>query len=567
MAHAWEKSYPAGVNWNLDLPPLDLVSFFNETTAKFTSRPCFDFMDKLVTYGEFRQMVDRAAKGFQKLGVGPGVHVGLFLPNTPHYPIAFFGILKAGGVVVNYSPLDAERELKFKIEDSQTDIIVTLGLNALYPKMAGFLGSTRLKKIVVGGVEDFLPFPKNLLFPLARRKDISAIPADDRHIRFKALLDNDGSFKPVPVTDPGETLAALQYTGGTTGTTKGAMLTHQNFTATLRLYGHWSDSDGSLKQGEERVLAVLPLFHIYGLSALMLRALHVGSLMVLHPRFELEAVVRDLVKKRITVFAGVPTMYTGIANHPRIAEMNLSGLKQCACGGAPLPLEVQEKFEQLTGIKVSEGWGMTETAPAGAATPLVGLRKKGSCGLPLPRIEISVVDVDDPDKVLPLGQRGEICIKGPNVMKGYWNKPAETAEAFRGGHFHTGDIGYLDEDGFMFLVDRKKDMILSGGFNVYPRNIEEAIYEYPAVEEVTVIGIPDAYRGQAAKAFVKLRAGAKPFTIEELNAFLKDKLGKHELPAAVDFRAELPKTPVGKLSKKELYEEEQAKRDAGARAA
>ncbi|WP_430398062.1 long-chain-fatty-acid--CoA ligase [Ferrovibrio sp.] len=559
----WEKSYPEGVQWALSLQPRPIWSLLDEAVAKFAPKPFLEFMGKTLTYAAVSDLVDRAAKGFQQLGVGPGVHVGLFLPNTPHYVICFFGILKAGGRVVNYSPLDAERELRYKIEDSQTDIICTLDLNALYPNIAKMLGSTRLKKIVVGGLPDVLPFPKNFLFPLVKGKEIAAVPKDDRHVRFKDLVANDGRYTPHPVKDPTDEVAILQYTGGTTGQPKGAMLTHTNVVATVQMYLTWANARPDLlKEGEERVLIVLPMFHIYGLSAVLLRFIAIGAELVLHPRFELKAVVEDLHKKKITVFPGVPTMYAAINNLQNLKDYDLSSLKFCGSGGAPLPVEVQDKFEQTTGCKMIEGWGMTETAPAGTQTLMDGDRRKGSCGLPLPGLIMEIVDVEDPLKVLGVNERGEICIRGPNVMKGYWNKPEATEEAFAGGRFHTGDVGYMDEDGFIFIVDRKKDMILSGGFNVYPRNIEEAIYEHPSVEECTVVGVPDEYRGQSAKAFIKLKPGAAAISFDDLKSFLKDKLGKHEMPAAMEIREALPKTLIGKLSKKELVEEEKKKYEA-----
>jgi len=555
----WEKSYPAGVTWTQNFQARPIWTLLDDAVARFAPQPFLDFMGKKYSYAAISDLVDRAAKGFQQLGVGPGVHVGLFLPNTPHYVICFFAILKAGGRVVNYSPLDAERELRYKIEDSQTDIMVTLDLKALYTNIGKMIGTTRLKKVVIGRLPDVLPFPKNLLFPLAKGKEIAQIPKDDKHVRFADLVANDGRYTPHPVKDPAEEVAILQYTGGTTGQPKGAMLTHGNITATVHMYASWIAEGMNLEDGKERVLMVLPMFHIYGLSAVLLRMLVIGAEFILHPRFELKAVIEDLHKKKISIFPGVPTMYAAIVNMPTIKDYDLSALKFCASGGAPLPVEVQDKFEEITGHKMIEGWGMTETSPAGTQTVYGGKRKRGSCGLPLPGVTIEIVDVDDPLKVKGVNETGEICITGPNVMKGYWNKPEATAEAFAGGRFHTGDVGYQDEEGYIFIVDRKKDMILSGGFNVYPRNIEEAIYEHPGVEECTVIGIPDQYRGQSAKAFIKLKPDAKPFSFDELKTFLKDKLGKHEMPVDMEIRAALPKTLIGKLSKKELVEEEKTK--------
>ncbi|WP_417514246.1 AMP-binding protein [Minwuia sp.] len=562
----WIGSLPPGVKWDAEIETFPVQQILDDAVAQWPERNALDFMGKTISYGDLSDMVDRAAKGFQALGVGPGVHVGLFLPNTPHYVVCFYGILKAGGTVVNYSPLDAAKVLEHKIEDSQTDIMVTLDLVALYPQMAAMLGKTRLKKIVYGSLTDVLPWPKSWLFPLVKGKEIAKVPSDERHVSYKKMLANDGKFDKHPIADLNETIAVLQYTGGTTGLPKGAMLTHANLTSATSMYVVNNGGDEpTLEGGKERILAVLPLFHIYALQINMLLAMRFGAEIVLHARFELDAVMKDLEAKKPTMFPGVPTMFTAIVNYPGIEKMDLSSLKFCASGGAPLPIEVAQKFERLTGCKLAEGWGMTETSPAGVSTPITGDPRPGSCGIPMPGIDFKFIDVDDPTKTLPMGERGEICIKGANVMKGYWNKPEATAESFTDdGFFRTGDVGYMDEDGFLYIVDRTKDMILCGGFNVYPRNIEEAIYQHPSVEEVSVIGIDDEYRGQAPKAFIKLKDGAEGFTLDELKAFLKDKLGKHEMISDMDIRAELPKTLVGKLSKKELYEEEEKKRAAKA---
>lgn len=562
-AFPWEKSYPKGIRWALDVPNKSLQDLFDESCARFAARPALNFMNKRLTYAELKNLTDSFAKGLQKLGVGPGVKVGLYLPNSPHYPIAFFGVLKAGGTVVNYSPLDAERELRHKIEDSHTDIMITLGLNALYPNIAKFAGTSRLKKIIVGDLQHFLPFPKNFLFPLVKKKDIAQWPKDGLHMSFREVLADGADYKRHPV-NPAQDIAVLQYTGGTTGVPKGAMLVHRNIVAAHKTYDVWTAGGDKplFIPGQERILGVLPFFHIYALTVVMMIGLMGGAEIVMHPRFELDAVMKDLQDKKITIFPGVPTMYAAIINHPKIKDFDLTSIKFCNSGGAPLPVEVKERFESLSGCKLVEGWGMTETAPAGTANPLDGTGRNGSAGLPMPGIEIQIRDIEDGAKIMALGEKGEICIAGPNVMKGYWNKPEATAQSFTDGFFHTGDIGYIDHDGYVYIVDRKKDMILSGGFNVYPRIIEEQVYLHPSVAEVTVIGIPDEYRGQSAKAFVRLRDGAAAFTLDELREFLKDKLGKHELPAALEIRDQLPKTMIGKLSKKELIEEEMQKFEA-----
>lgn len=559
----WEKSYPKGVKWEIEIEEKPVYSLLDEAVKKWPNQYAIDFMDKRITYAELNDMVDRAAKGFRELGVKEGVHVGLYLPNTPHYIVCFFGILKAGGTVVNYSPLDAKRELRHKIEDSNTDFIVTLDLEVLYPNIAAMLQETRLKKIIVGCLKEVLPFPKNFLYPLVKSKEISKVPNDDQHITFKKLLANDGKGTASPVADPAEQVAVLQYTGGTTGLPKGAMLTHKNLIAACQqLRAMQQGEDAVLIDGAEKVLAVLPLFHIYALTVIMNFGIAGGAEIILHPKFELDDVMKDIDKKKPTMFPGVPTMYMAIANHPEISKYDLSSLKFCASGGAPLPVEVQDLFQKVTGCRLLEGWGMTETSPSGTSTPMTDKQIAGAAGVPVPGVEIRILDVDDKSKIMPTGEIGEITIKGPNIMKGYWNKPEATEASFIGDFFLTGDTGFIDEEGYMHIVDRTKDMITSGGFNVYPRIIEEAIFEHPAVAEVTVVGIPDDYRGESAKAFIKLTPSGKEFTLEELREFLADKLGKHELPTAVEFRPELPKTLVGKLSKKELVEEEKLKYEA-----
>ena len=559
MGHIWEASYPDEIKWDMDLNTGTIQGILDEGVKKWPDKVLCDFMDKTFTYSQINDMVNRAAKGLKSLGVGPDVHVGLFLPNTPHYVVMYFAILRAGGRVVNYSPLYAVREIQHQIEDSETDILVTLDLAALYPQAAAQLDTTRLKKLIVCSMPEILPFPKSLLFPLARKKDIAKVPKDDRHIRFKDLLNNDGVYEQHVVKDPAEEVAVLQYTGGTTGVPKGAMLTHENITASSEMAGTWTTI--FLKEGEETVLAVLPFFHVYAMTVVMIGAVGMGSRMIIHPRFELDDVMRDIGKKKVTAFSAVPTIFTAMINHPEIGKYDLSSLKVCGSGAAPLPVEVMNKFEELTGCRIIEGYGLTETSPAASTNPVVGTRKPGSVGVPLPGTIFEITDLEDPDKVLGVGEKGEVCITGPQVMKGYWKKEEATEKALQGGRFHSGDVGYIDEDGFVFLVDRQKDMILSGGFNVFPRNIEEAIYENPDVAECTVIGVPDEYRGQAAKAFVVLKPG-KSWDLETMKEFLADKLGKHEIPRDLELRDDLPKTAVGKLSKKELYEEEEAKRAA-----
>jgi long-chain acyl-CoA synthetase len=556
MSEPWEKSYPPGVSWRAPLPPPRPVESFLIAAARdYPEVAAIDFYDRIISYRELLDLTRRAAKGFRALGVGPGVQVALHLPNAPHFTICLFAVLMAGGRVVPFSPLAAPRELAYLLKDSEAAVVVTLGLPTLYPQIAQLKGKEKLRAVVVASLEDFLPAAavRAMAGPPAER-----IPGPGSEIDFRQLVDNDGDVAP-PARGPlGDEIACLVYTGGTTGEPKGAMLTHANLCAVVDVRNRWLGD--IVRAGDEKTLMVLPLFHIFGLSIVQLVAIDKAATLVLHLKFDAERALADIARKKITVFPGVPTMFAAMVNHPRIKEFDLSSLRQCGSGGAPLPMEVMTRFEAVTGIAPAEGYGLTETAPVATFQRLDEAPHLGSVGLPAPLTRIDIVDLDTGMTPLPLGERGEICVTGPTVMKGYWKKPEATAEAFRGGRFHTGDIGVMDRDGYVTIVDRKKDLIISGGFNVFPRNLEEAIYEHPAVAEVTVIGVPDPYRGQSAKAFIALKPGASPFTLEELKGFLAERLARYEMPAEIEFRASLPKTAVGKLSKKELVAEELAKR-------
>jgi len=558
----WIKSYPSGMRWDLSIEPMPVQQIIEDAATTWPDNPALRFSGRQISYRELDALSSQAAEGLQQLGVKPGVHVGLFLVNSPHYPIAFFGVLKAGGTVVNYSPLDAAKVLEHKIEDSRTDVLITLDLAALYPQMAGMLGKTRLQKLVVGSMAEMTGAPDKVSAQLKADKQTVDVPQDAHHVSFAALLDNDGKYKRHPVADPTDTVAVLQYTGGTTGLPKGAMLTHANLWAAVQQCVETCNlTPPVLQEGKERMLAVLPPFHIYALTVNMLFGLRLGAEVIQHVRFDPKAALADISGQKVSIFCGVPTMFTALISDPDTPKHDLRSLKYCNSGGAPLPVELGKRFNELTGTWLAEGWGMTETSPTGTYSPIVGARKAGSCGLPSPAITIKMLDLENPTRYVPLGEKGEMCIKGPNVMKGYWNKPDATAESTTfDGFFRTGDVAYMDEDGFVFIVDRCKDMLLCSGFNVYPRVLEEAIYQHPAVREVAVIGIDDEYRGQSPKAFVTLKPDAEPFTLKDLQAFLKDKLGKHEMVQALDIRAELPKTPVGKLSKKDLIDEEERKK-------
>ncbi|MBR1204705.1 MULTISPECIES: dicarboxylate--CoA ligase PimA [unclassified Bradyrhizobium] len=545
MTYPGEQYYPKGVQWSDEITRGTLPDLLSNAAAEFGARPVLEFRDQQISYGELEALVETAAAAFMRAGYGKGTSVALFLGNSPDHPINFFGALKAGARVVHLSPLDGEIALSHKLSDSGARVLVTSNLSALLPTALKFLAKGLLDRLIVCEDDNWgkVGTPQ------------TALPDNPAIITHRQFID--GAVKPSqwPAVDV-EDVALLQYTGGTTGLPKGAMLSHGNLTAAVSIYDVWGKPGRLERNAIERVICVLPLFHIYALTVVLLSVIRRGHLISLHQRFDVEAVMRDIEVKRATVFPGVPTMWIAIASLPDLDKRDLSSLVVAGSGGAPLPVEVAKIFERRVGMKLKSGWGMTETCSPGTGHPKEGPEKPGSIGLMLPGIEMDVVSLEDPTKLMPVGEVGEIRIRGPNVTKGYWNRPAETAEAFVGDRFLTGDIGYVDADGYFYLVDRKKDMIISGGFNVYPQMIEQAIYTHPAVQEVIVIGIPDDYRGEAAKAFIKLRDGEKVFSIDELRAFLTGKVGKHELPAAVEFVDELPRTPVGKLSRHELRQQQ-----------
>ena len=541
MTHPGEQFYPEGVRWDDPLARGTLPGLLSEAAAEFGARPAIEFRDRAISYAELEALAEIAAAAYLRAGYGKDTSVALFLGNSPDHPANLFGALKAGARVVHLSPLDGERALSHKLNDSGARVLVTSDLAALLPTALKFLEKGLLDRLIVCE-DDHWGAVGNPRVPIPLHPAITTFAA------FVQGAARPSQWPQISADD----VALLQYTGGTTGLPKGAMLSHGNLTSAVSIYDVWSKKARLERNAIERVICVLPLFHIFALTVVLLSSIRRGNLISLHQRFEVDAVMRDIEVKRATAFPGVPTMWIAIAALPDLDKRDFSSLVSCGSGGAPLPVEVARIFERKVGMKLKSGWGMTETCSPGTAHPEGGPDRPGSIGLMLPGIEMDVVALDDPRKILPPGEVGEIRIRGPNVTQGYWNRPQETREAFAGDRFLTGDIGYMDRDGYFYLVDRKKDMIISGGFNVYPQMIEQAIYEHPAVHEVIVIGIPDDYRGEAAKAFVKLRSGANSFSLDELKAFLAGKLGKHEIPAALDFVDELPRTPVGKLSRHEL---------------
>lgn len=554
--YPWERSYPEGLAWDAPIEARPVTALLDDAVAANPESFCTNFRGKRLRYREIGGMVNRAAAGFQALGVGKGTKVGLLLPNCPYSIVCFYAVLKAGGSVVNVNPLYTSREIDRQLADAGAQFLVTLDLKALYDKAAPCLaGKSRPEKIVVCPMGSILRLPERLLFDLLKRREIADVPDDDRHLSIGDLTDNDGNMTPVEIA-PEQDIAVLQYTGGTTGSPKAAGLTHANVHANVMQLALWTTGTGI---GREKMLGVLPLFHSFGMTSVMNLGVHVGAEIILLPNFQTAKVLQTIQRYRPTVFMGVPTMYSALNEARDIGKYDLSSLKYCISGGAPLPHELQRRFEERSGCTLVEGYGLSEASPVCTSNPLTAPGKPGSIGLPLPGTVVEIVSVEEPDRLMPQGEMGEVCVTGPQVMSGYIDRPEETEQALRGGRLHTGDVGYLDADGYVFIVDRIKELILSSGFNVYPRLVEEAIYEHDAVEEVAVCGVPDRHRGEIVKAFVKRRQG-ESVTAAELKEFLKERLASFELPRKIEFRDELPKTMIGKIDKKTLLAKE--KRDA-----
>ncbi len=546
-AHAWEKSYPANIDWRASITAKSLPELFDDAVATHGVRVCMSFRGRQYRYREVGRLVDKAAKGLQKLGVRRGIKVGLVLPNCPYAVVCFFAVLKAGGTVVNINPLYSRFEIARQAADADIRIIVSLDVKALYDKVSAAVEAPGgVEKLVICQMKGALRFAEKLVYGLFKSAETANVSEDESHIFFEKLIDNDGAFHPATI-DPPTDVAVLQYTGGTTGTPKGAALTHANLCANAQQLALWAPD---AQRGSEKSLAVLPLFHSFGMTAVMNLGFMLGAELVLLPRFSTTEVLAAIDKEKPTIFIGVPTMFSALLEHRDIGKYDLTSLTYCISGGAPLPQTLQRRFEEIAGCRLVEGYGLSEASPVCTVNPLSG-GKPGSAGLPLPGTVIEIVALDNPDRLLGTGERGEICISGPQVMAGYANRATENVEAFRGSRLHTGDVGYLDEDGYLFIVDRIKDLILSSGFNVYPRQVEEAIELHPAVAEAAVRGVPDAHRGELIKAYVKLRE-TMTLGAPELREFLTERLAPFEMPRRIEFRDSLPRTFMGKISKKDL---------------
>lgn len=541
----WEETFPEIANWNAPIRETTIPAIFDAAIAKSGDRPAITFRDTTLTYNDLAGRVDKLAAGLRRLGVKQGDQVALYLPNTPYHPITFFAAMKLGARIVHLSPLDSMRELAHKLQNSGAETLVTTNFGNLLTTAQRLLQEGTVKEILVG--DDAVWGKEDTAEP---------IPEIDGMISLSDLFI-DFPDEVWPTITP-EDIAVIQYTGGTTGLSKGAILTHGNLTAAVSMF-HAITPSADFKAGEERVICVAPLFHIFGLSGIMLSHLAYGNEVVLFTRFDAETIVHEIETNKATIMPGVPTMWIAIANLPDIQSRDLSALKDARSGGAPMPADVQKQLEKMIGRRILGGWGMTETSPAGTRLVPGEPGPAGLIGIPYPGIDMRIVSQDAPGQALGIGEIGEIAIRGPNVFKGYWNNKTATEEAFVDGYFLTGDIGLMDAKGQFSIVDRKKNMIISSGFNVYPASIENAIYDHPDVKEVIVIGVPDTYRGQAAKAFIVLKSGRSEMTIDELRLFLKDKVGKHEMPVALEYRENLPRSPAGKLLARDLIEEEKTK--------
>lgn len=552
----WLKHYPPQIPHTLTYGETSLQQLLKNTAEKYPNKTAIHFNGKELPYRELYESALKFAGYLQKIGIKKGDRVAIMLPNTPQSVISFYGVMMAGGIVVQTNPMYTERELAFQMKDSGAKAIVALDI--LFPRIKKIQGETELEHVIITAIKDYLPFPKNLVYPFIQKKQygfsVKVEHKGNDHL-FTEIMKHPALQEPIMKINFEEDLAILQYTGGTTGFPKGVMLTHKNLIANTKMCQAWLYK---CREGEEIVLGALPFFHVYGMTTVMILSILQASKMVLIPKPDPEVLLKTIQSQRPTMFPGAPTMYIGMLNHPDLSKYDLSSIDSCISGSAPLPVEVQEQFEKLTGGKLVEGYGLTESSPVTHANLLWdGERVKGSIGLPWPDTlaEIRSVETGEP---LPVGEIGELVVKGPQVMKGYWNRPEETQEVLKDGWLHTGDMGYMDEEGYFYIVDRKKDMIIASGYNIYPREIEEVLYEHPAVKEVVVAGVPDPYRGETVKAYIVLKEGAT-VTEEELNKFARKNLAAYKVPRKYEFRDELPKTTVGKILRRQLVEEEKRK--------
>ncbi len=553
MDRPWFKHWPEGVAKTIDYPRMGVPALLARAAKEHPDAVATRFYGREMTYRELDAAASRFAGGLRRIGVKPGDRVSVLMPNCPQFVVAFFGVIRAGGVVVQTNPLYTPRELAEMYNDSGVETVVCVDL--YFKNVAKARESTGVKRVVVTDIKEYLPGLLAALYPIKKKKDHGkiVIPQAPWVHGFQDLLASE-PFSREP--EDLDSVAVLQYTGGTTGTPKGAMLTHRNLVVNAHQAIAWFPG---LAPGRERFLCAIPFFHVYGLTTALLGPIVIAAAMVIHPNpREIEPIMKLITKTRPTIFPGVPTMYVAMVNHPKISKYDLKSVRACIAGAAPLPPEVRRKFEAITGGKLVEGYGLTEASPVTHANPIFGMYKEG-IGIPFPDTDAKVVDIDTGARDLAVGEAGELAIKGPQVMKGYWNKPEETAKVItRDGWLLTGDIAVMDEDGYFRIVDRKKDMILCSGYNVYPREVEDVLFTHPAVKEAAVIGVPDPYRGETVKAFLILKDGAAA-TDRDIVAFCKERLAPFKVPRQIEFVKELPKTMVGKVLRRKLREQEPKK--------
>jgi long-chain acyl-CoA synthetase len=552
--HPWIRFYEAGVPTTLQYPNVTLGTVLSQTSLKFPDHTALLFYGKKIVYSELDALANRFAHALLRLGVKRGDRVALMLPNIPQMVIAYYGTLRLGAIAVPTNPLYHEHELETQLKDSGAETLVAVDM--FYPVISRVLPRTGVRNLVLCGIKDFLPFPLNVLYPLKARIDKQWVSIRRTHpiYDFRNIMKHESTAAVTAVVKPDDT-AILQYTGGTTGVPKGAVLTHRNLVANAVQSRAWLTLHN---EGEVVVLGVIPFFHVYGMTTAMNLGILIGAELVLLPKFHTREVLRFIEKYRAEIFPGIQAMYLAIGSYPKVRKYDLTSLKVAISGAGPLMHQVQERFEHLTNARIVEGYGLSEAAPVTHANPIFGRRKIGTIGLPWPDTEARIVDIVTGKKNLPVGEAGELVIRGPQVMKGYWNKPEETANTLRGGWLHTGDIAKMDEDGYFTIVDRIKDMIKTVGENVYPREVEEVLFMHPKVEEAVVVGIPQEFLGEEIKAYIVLKEG-ETATAEEIIQFCRQQLSKFKVPKEVEFRDRLPKTLVGKVLRRVLRDEEMKK--------
>ncbi|MEW6366365.1 MAG: long-chain fatty acid--CoA ligase [Acidobacteriota bacterium] len=556
MERFWTKHYEPEVPKDLAFEQKTVVQYFYETVSRHADRPALTLKGKTLTYGQLKDLVDRFATALAGLGVKKDSRVALWLPNLPQMVIGFVATLRLGAQVVNTNPLYVEREIEHQFNDAGVSVVVTLDYLWWY-KLRGILGKTKVQHVIVTSIPDYLPFPLNFLAPLKlkKTKQYVKVPRENNVYFFKELV-RSARPEPPAVEYGLDHLAVLQYTGGTTGVSKGAMLTHKNISANGQQIMSWFPQ---VEKGKEVLLGCLPYFHSFGMTVSQIWPLIAGAHIILTPNpRDIADLVHSITKYRVTLFPALPALYVAINTYPGIEKIDISSIKGCFSGSAPLPVEVLERFEKLTGGRITEGFGLTETSPVAHVNPLFGLRKPGSVGIPVPGTDAKVVDLGTGERELGVGEEGELCIKGPQVMAGYWNRPDETAKVLREGWLYTGDIAKVDEDGFTFIVGRKKDMIVASGYNVYPDEVDAVLYTHPAVLEAATVGIPDEKRGETVMSFIVLKPGVQA-TSEEIIEFCKKNLAAYKVPKRVEFVTELPKSSIMKILRRELRQRELAK--------